>query len=204
MRQTIIWPAGRLLRRLWRANHGAAITEFGLIAPVFFILLIGIYDMAHMVYARSVLAGAVERAARDSALETGDTEAADQAVEDAIRPILPGVQLTTERESYFDFADIGRPEQFDDENGNNICDNGEAYVDENRSGSWEPDIGLAGNGGAGDVIMYKVTATYEPLFKIPFMPELWNHRTLTATAVKKNQPFANQTAYSTTAGTCTS
>jgi hypothetical protein len=177
--------------------------EFGLIAPVFIVLLMGIFDLAHTAYAHSVFAGAVERAARDSSLETADTTAADQYVENVVTPVLPGVQVTTERESYFDFADIGRPEQYDDENGNDTCDNGEAYVDENRSGSWEADVGAAGNGGAGDVVVYTATATYDPLFTIPFMPSSWNTRTMKATAVKKNQPFSNQQDAGTTAGTCT-
>jgi Flp pilus assembly pilin Flp len=206
----------RLLRRLARQQSGSAVTEFGLIAPVFLMLLMGIYDLTHMVYARSVLDGAVERAARDASLETANTEAADQMVEDSIRPVLPDVVLTTERKSYYDFADIKRPEQWTDYKGkdalgdliqyaglnNGRCDYGEPYIDENRSGSWDPDIGVGGNGGAGDVVMYTVTATYFPLFKIPFMPEAWNTRSMTATAIKKNQPFANQTEYSSQAGTC--
>lgn len=192
-----------LLLRLLRREQGTAVTEFGLIAPVFFLLLIGLYDITHMTYARSVFAGAVERAARESSLETGDIDEADQIVDDSIRPILPNVVLTSERSSYFDFADIGRPEQFDDENGNNVCDDDESFVDENRSGGWDADIGTAGNGGANDVVVYTVTATYEPLFRVPFMPASWNDRTMTATAVKKNQPFGDQPAYATTAGTCT-
>jgi hypothetical protein len=207
-----------LLRRLARQQRGSAVTEFGLIAPVFLMLLMGIYDLTHMVYARSVFDGAVERAAREASLETADTEAADKMVEDSIRPVLPDVALTTQRKSYFDFADIKRAEQWTDNKGkdpsgswidypgrdNGICDYGESYFDENRSGHWDADIGVSGNGGAGDVVMYTVTATYSPLFKIPFMPEAWKTRSMTATAIKKNQPFANQTAYASTAGTCDS
>lgn len=192
-----------LLPALARQQHGTAVMEFGLIAPVFMMLMIGMYDITHMIYARSVFNGAVEQAAREASLETGDTEVADQIVADFIRPIIPGVEIETERTSYFDFADIERPEQFTDENDNDICDEGEAYVDENGSGEWEADVGVAGNGGAGDVVMYTVTATYTPLFKIPFMPESWNSRTMTATAVKKNQPFGDQAELATTAGTCT-
>jgi len=196
-------PAARPLRRLLRRQDGTAVTEFGLIAPVFLLMLMGFFDLAHTAYARAVFSGAVERAARDSSLETADTSAADQSIENSIDPVLPGAVVITKRESYFDFTDIGRPEQFDDENGSDTCDNGEAYVDENRNGSWDADVGSAGNGGAGDVIVFTATASYEPLFKVPFMPSAWNTRTLTASAVKKNQPFGNQQAYGTTAGTCT-
>lgn len=193
------------VRRLARADDGIAVTEFGLIAPVFLMLMMGFYDISHMAYARSVFSGAVERAAREAALESGDPDDADDMVEDLISPILPGVELETSRLSYFDFADIDRPEPFTDANGNDVCDNGEAYVDQNSNSSWDPDIGQDGNGGANDVVMYTVTATYEPIFKIPFLPEAWNERTLTASAVRKNQPFGDQLARTnaTTAGTCT-
>lgn len=195
------YPNG-ILGRLRSAQEGIAITEFGLIAPVFFLLIMGLFDVSHMLYARSVFAGAVERAAREASLETGDTDEADQMVEDLISPVLPGVELDTQRTSYYDFADIERAEAFDDENGNDVCDNGESFTDENRNDQWDEDIGVDGNGGAGDVVMYTVTATYSPLFRVPFLPETWNERTITATALKKNQPFSNQQVYATTAGIC--
>ena len=190
------------LRRLLRQERGIAVTEFGLIAPVFFLLLLGLYDITHTAYAKSVFSGAVERAARVAALETGDPDAADQMIEDLVRPVLPDVEITTERQSYFDFADIGRPELFTDSNTNGICDNNESFTDLNGNGERDEDIGLSGNGGASDVVMYTVTATYTPLFKVPFLPESWNTRTMTATAVKKNQPFSNQTTYTPTPLTC--
>lgn len=190
------------VRRLARAESGIAITEFGLIAPVFFLMLIGLYDITHMAYARSVFNGAVERAARAAALEGGDPAAVDEMVRRLINPVMPGVEVETTRSSYFDFADIGRPEQFTDGNGNDTCDNDEAYIDENGSGTWEEDIGEAGNGGASDVVVYTVTASYEPLFKVPFMSKAWNTRTITASTIKKNQPFGDQLGYAVIAGTC--
>ncbi len=190
-------------RKLSRAERGTSITEFGLIAPVFFVLLFGAYDVSHMVYARSVFVGAVEQAARTSALETGDTEAADAMVLAEIRPIIPGVEVKSERKSYFDFNDVAREEKFNDQNGNGTCDEGEQYVDENRSGQWDADIGVDGNGGANDVIVYTVTASYEPLFKIPFLPKTWNKRSLATTTVKKNQPFSNQVEYAADVRICT-
>lgn len=156
-----------------------------------------------MACARTVFAGAVERAAREAALETGDPDAADQMIEDLVRPVLPDVEIVTKRQSYFDFTDIGRPELFTDSNGNDICDNNEGFTDLNGNGVRDADIGLENNGGAGDVVMYTVTATYSPVFKVPFLPEAWNERTFTATAVKKNQPFGDQATHTPTPLTCT-
>lgn len=188
-------------RGLWQSSEGAAVVEFAFIAPVFLVLLLGVFDMGQMLYAKSVLDGAVQSAARLSALETGDTGVADTMVENSVKPIIPSVTLETSRLSYFDFADLERPEKWDDDNGDGTCNNSESYTDENGNGSWDSDIGVDGNGGANDVVIYTVSATYTPLFKVPFIER--TDRTLTSTAVRKNQPFANQEGYGSKAGTCT-
>jgi hypothetical protein len=182
---------------------GVAAVEFATVAPVFLVLLMGSLDAGHTLYTRSVLSGAVEAAARSSALETGNTAQADAMVNEMVAPIAPGMRLTTSRLSYFDFSDIGRPERWTDSNGNDTCDGGEVYIDENRSGGWDEDVGTIGNGGANDVVVYEVRITYDPVFAVPFLPASWLERSASATAVRKNQPFALQRAYSTTTGTCT-
>jgi hypothetical protein len=192
----------RIMGAIKRPDDGVATIEFAIIAPVFLSLLVGIFDIGQMAYANAVLDGAVQQAARSSSLETADTTAADAMVEAAVTPVLPNVDIGSTRVSYFDFADIGRPEQFNDANDDGACNDGEAYTDENRSGAWDADIAVTGNGGAGDVVIYTVNATYDPIFKIPFMPDSWGSRTLTSKAVRKNQPFADQTGYGSTAGVC--
>lgn len=190
--------ARRALARLQSETAGVTIVEFAFVAPVFLVLLMGTFEIGHMAYANAVLNGAVEEAARNATLEIGETSTADAAVEDIIHKVIPGAEFTSTRKSYFDFKDINRPEQWNDRNGNGDCDNDENFVDENGNGEWDADIGEAGNGGANDVVLYKVTVAYEPIFPIPFVGE----QTLTATAVKKNQPFANQEGYGTDAGVC--
>lgn len=187
---------------LTRDTRGVTLVEFALVAPVFLMMIIGLLDIGQMIYGKSVLNGAVEAAARASSLETGDTAAADAIVNARIAPILPGVKVDSKRTSYFDFADIGRAEQWNDADRSGDCNDGEAYTDENGNGAWDKDIGVSGNGGANDVVLYTVTATYEPLFKVPFMPQAWVERSLESTAIRKNQPFATQADYSSTAGTC--
>lgn len=189
-------------QRLRCDQRGVSATEFALIAPVFLTLLLGILDVGQMGYGNAVLNGAVQKAARDSALETADTNAADAMVKRIVDPVFPGATYTSKRTSYYDFADIGRPERWNDGNNNGLCDNNEAYVDENGNDDWDADIGVSGNGGANDVVVYSVTATYRPVFKVPFLPEKWGQRSITGSAVKKNQPFADQQEYGTLAGVC--
>ena len=196
-------PARSRWRTLARASDGATAIEFTLIAPVFCMMLMGVFDIGQMAYGNAVLRGAAQVAARGSSLETADTTAADNKVRSMVQYSLPGATVTTTRVSYYDFADINRPEVWNDKNANGTCDNAEGYTDENRNGAWDPDIGTAGNGGAGDVIVYTVTAEYTPVFKIPFAPSSWDKRKLTSTTVRKNQPFANQAEYGSAAGTCT-
>ena len=194
--------AGSQALRLTRDTRGVAAIEFAIVLPIFMTLMVGLLDVGQNIYAKAILNGAVEQAARDSALETGDTTLADKFVEDTVGPILPGMTITSTRKSYFDFADMGRPERWNDSNGNGTCDNNEAYTDENQSGSWNDEIGSDGNGGASDVVIYTVTVRYRTAFPVPLMPDIWNERKLESTAVRKNQPFANQPKYASTAGVC--
>lgn len=191
-----------LLRRLGAARDGAAAIEFAIVAPVFLVLLLGLFDIGHMAYVRAILSGAVEKAARSGTLESVNTVVADNMVKAEIKPILPDAKIETSRRSYYDFTDVGRPEKWTDANHDGTCNDGEPYVDENRSGQWEQDVGRVGNGGANDVVLYTVSVTYKPIFTARFFGDHDKERKLTAVGVRKNQPYANQTANGSKAGTC--
>ncbi|MCJ2179455.1 TadE/TadG family type IV pilus assembly protein [Novosphingobium album (ex Hu et al. 2023)] len=193
---------GHKMAALRKARDGAAIVEFALAAPVLIMLLIGIFDLGYMVYAKSILNGAIQHAARSSSLETADTSAADAYISSVMKEVLPGAQVTMTRKSYYDFTDIARPESWNDANNNGTCDNDEAYTDENGNGQWDADVAKSGNGGADDVVIYTVTVTYTPLFPNPFIEGTSASRTLSASTVKKNQPFSSQTSYGSSAGVC--
>lgn len=188
-------------RALARDERGSTLLEFGLIAPTFLILLLGCANLGQMLYGKVLLNGAIEAAARSSSTETRDTTAADTMVRKIVGPILPGASYTISRFSYYDYTDVGRMEKFTDGNGNGTCDNGEPYINENGTGGWD-NVRRSGQGGADDVVVYKVVAQYSPLFKIPLMPGQWQQITLTSQTVKKNQPFATQANYSTLTGNC--
>lgn len=165
-------------------------------------MLMGLIDISQMVYGQSVLNGAVQEAARSSSLENGDTAAADQLVRRIVSRVLANPTIASERNSYLDFTDIGRSERWNDTDGDNQCNNSESYTDENGNGQWDAEIGLDGNGGAGDVIVYTVSVTYTPAVKVPFMPNDWGPTLLSSSTLRKNQPFATQRTYSSAARTC--
>lgn len=177
---------------LLRDCAGVTALEFAMIAPVFLMIIAGSLDLGQMVYAKSVLDGAVEKAARDSTLETASTQAADNIVKKAVWEILPAARVSATRKNYFDFNNANRGEELDDVNGDGECSLGEAYTDLNGNDAWDEDLGDEGNGGANDVIVYTVNVTYEPVFAMPMVPLDWSTREISATAVKRNQPFGKQ------------
>lgn len=195
--------------RLCADRAGVTTIEFAMVMPVFLLALVGCLDLGQMVYAVGVLDGAVEKAARDSTLETGDTSAADAKVRRAIAPVLPGAQVTSTRKSYFDFAHANKGEVLNDANGDGECTpaspgvQAETFTDENGNGRYDKDLSQSGNGGANDVIVYTVSVQYDPVFAMPFVPLDWSRRTISSTAVKRNQPYALQAgSYTSKPETC--
>ena len=187
---------------LVRDESGTTVMEFGLMITVFMTLILGLFDLGQLAYAQAILNGAAQEAARESSLETGDTDSADATVTDLVRTVAPDAVVDSSRVSYFDFNDIARPESWNDADNDGDCNDGEAYTDENGNGQWDADIGVSGNGGAGDVVIYTVNVSFDRLFPNPFYGGGTNKRTLTASAVKKNQPYANQIGYGSAAGSC--
>ncbi len=174
-----------------------AITEFALIAPVFLLVLMGIFDWGLQLYAKQVLSGAISKAARDSALEmnNGNQAAIDTAVREQAQRVIRTAIVTFQRRAYGSFTDVGKPEQFTDGNGNGVRDPGECFTDSNGNGSWDALRGTAGQGGGEQVVMYTATMMYDrllPVWKMMGQPQTI---TIQVSTVMRNQPFAlNSTA----------
>jgi Flp pilus assembly protein TadG len=158
----------RLRASIASDTRGAAAIEFALCAPVLLIGMMGLFDMGHNMYTASVIQGAVQKVARDSTIEGADDRGAalDQKVTDMVRQIAPGATIQFERTSYATFSDVGRPEDWNDVNGNGVCDAGEAFEDANGNGSWDADMGRSGFGGARDAVLYEVSVTYVRPFPV--------------------------------------
>jgi Flp pilus assembly pilin Flp len=194
----------RSIARLCHDARGAALTEFGLVAPVLIVLLMGIFDMAHTQYTGALINGAMQKAGRDLTLENAGSQQTniDQAVIDEVKTVVPNsATVTLSKLSHFDFSDIGEPEEYDDEDGSGACDNNEVFVDANGNGQWDADRGQDGIGGARDAVLYTATVSYERLFPLFGLIGIPDTVTLKATTVLRNQPFDEQDR-STTTGNC--
>lgn len=190
-----------LTRRLGRDQRGATLVEFGLVSPVLFLFMFGGLEMAHTLYTNTTIQGAVQKAARDSGLESADTTAAqaalDAKVTTAIKQISKNSTVTFSRRYYKSFtkASAKQQEAFTDTNSNGTCDAGEPYQDGNNNSSWDKDGGDSGQGGARDDVVYTVTATYKRIFPIYKLMGLSTNATVVATTVLANQPFGDQAQY---------
>ncbi|MCA0211133.1 MAG: pilus assembly protein [Proteobacteria bacterium] len=180
-----------LARGLRGHQRGTAITEFALTAPLFLLLLMGIFDYSWQFYARQVLQGAVAKAARDSTLEgnAASQTALDDKVRTAVKNVFGDATVTFTRQTYDSFDAVGKPEPFKDKNGNNSYDAGECFEDINANGSWDADRGRSGNGGADDVVLYTASMEFNrilPVWKMLGQPQM---TILKQSTVLRNQPY---------------
>ncbi len=181
-------------KSIWADQSGVTAVEFAFVAPVLMVLLMGLFDAGHQLYTASVLQGALHEAARDSTLETGFsmTTVIDEQVKDAVHTVAPTADITLTRSNYVDFSDVSQPEEFTDNDGDGICNNGEPFEDLNANGTWDADRGRDGLGGARDAVLYTATATYDRLFPMAGLIGLPEKISLQANTVLRNQPFDDQ------------
>lgn len=191
-----------LVKRVVRDDDGATLVEFGFVAPILMLLLMGFFDVGHSLFMRAMLEGEVQRAARNSGLESGGVVATrtaiDAAVKGQLRPLgITDSEITITRRFYRTFSDAAaaQAEPFTDTNTNNRCDNGEPFTDRNNNGVRDLDGGDAGQGGAKDSVLYTVTVSYPRMFPLNTMMGLSNNTTLSASTVMGNQPYGEQGVY---------
>lgn len=183
------------LARLIGDTRAAALTEFAITAPVFLMTMMAIFDFSMMIYAKSVLSGAVNRAARDSALELNNTSQTtiDAAVTAQVRAVIQDGTLAYSRRAYDSFDDVAKPEQLTDSNGNGVRDAGECFTDTNSNGSWDTLRGTNGQGTGDEAVMYTATLTMNRLFPGWKMLGQPQQSVIRASTVLRNQPFNTNT-----------
>jgi len=180
---------------LRRDERGATLTEFGLVAPILMVMLMGIFDMAHSQYTAAQINGAMQKAGRDLTLESAGSQQTtiDQRVIDQVKTVVPNnATVTLEKLSHFDFSDVGEAESFTDSNGDMICNNGEPFEDANDNGQWDANRGSTGVGGARDAVLYQATVEWPRLFPVAGLIGMSPNMTLTSSTVLRNQPYDQQ------------
>ncbi|MFQ5346270.1 MAG: TadE/TadG family type IV pilus assembly protein [Rhodothalassiaceae bacterium] len=181
----------------WKGNRrGSAAIEFALAFPVILGLTMGIVEIAHIAFAENTLEGAVREASRHGVtgyVPQGGTREAYVRSQVTDRMAYFGVDGPVEIDTrvYDSFGDIGKPEPYSDNNANGSYDAGECFTDINQNGRWDPDMGAAGLGGSGAIVVYRATVRLRLLTPVFAWMIGDGARTITldaATAVR-NEPF---------------
>lgn len=189
-------PDGATCRR-WRHvvgdERGKAIVEFALIAPVFLGMLGAVLEFSGIMFVQTILEGGAREASRygiTGSQPEGVTreEMILDIVEGNTYGILDMAELDMETLVYDSFGSVGQPEPFTDENGNGEYDDGEPYTDVNGSGGWDDDMGAAGLGGPGDVVVYRLSYDWNIMIPL-FEPIFGETVTLQANVAVRNEPF---------------
>ncbi|MBW8744310.1 MAG: pilus assembly protein [Sphingomonas sp.] len=184
--------------RLKSDDRGSPAVEFVLVLPVALLMMLGLGDLAYQAYLESVLTGAVQKAGRDATIQgkAAETSAIDQMVMDAVKVVSSRATFVSSRKNYDNYTAVAA-EPFTDTNHNGVHDAGECYSDVNGNNVWDADPGSSGEGGASDVSVYKMTATFPRLF--PTWLVGWSSTaSITASTYLKNQPYATQNVVTVT------
>ena len=190
---------GQQLRRFRRSNDGAAALEFALVLPPLCLILVGMFEVAMLMFTQASMEGALREAARfsmtGSVADPADREEQIIAMVDQYTfGMLDTDTMVTTFLVYDSFSDVNQPEPFTDNNGNGTFEAGidgfDADDDINGNGQWDGDMGVAGVGTAEQVVEY--TVEYDWQVMTPFMAQFMgdNGRVhLTARVVIRNEPW---------------
>jgi Flp pilus assembly protein TadG len=187
------------LSRFRKDQSGTSVMEFGLIAPVAVLMMLGTMDIGHTYYVRAVLDGSMQEMARDSSLEGATTTiqetVIDRKVRESIRAVMPSATVTPSRRFYKTFSDAAaaQAEEIIEDDGDGICNNGEGFIDENNNDTWDEDGGDSGQGNAQDIVIIRVNVRFPRLFPMASMIGLPEQVNIDSNSILSNQPFGAQT-----------
>ncbi len=185
----------RRFRFLRRNEDGATLVEFALIAPTLMLFVMGIIEVAMVLFVSSLLEGSVREAGRygiTGYVYQGFDRIAiiRKIVEQNTIGLVDMEKVKIETLTYQSFSAVGQPEPFSDTNGNGQRDAGEAFNDVNGNGTWDDDMGVNGAGGPGDIVVY--TITYDWPLLTTFLGDLMGRAgimQLSASYAVRNEPW---------------
>ncbi len=173
-------------------RRGASAVEFALVLPVLLLFVIGMIEVAWIMYVQSAMEGALRQAARYGITGQG-ASAADrdsQILAELSRYSFGSIAIDPSmlsKKVYSSFQDVGLPEPYTDANGNGKYDPGEVYTDVNNNGQWDADRGKDGAGNTGEVVRYQFDYTLMPFTGI--VQSFIGGIHLRASTVVKNEPY---------------
>lgn len=179
--------------RLLHNSSGLTTIEFAIVAPILILLIMGIIEFSMIMYTSATMESATAATARTGKtgyIAQGLTR--QQTIINAITARTVGLldpnKITVTTTIYPTFDSVSQPEPYTDSNGNGTYNTGEPYTDINGNGQWDADMGDAGLGNGGDIVVYNISYPWDVVTPIisaftgtPFP--------ITVRTVVKNEPF---------------
>ncbi len=183
------------IHNLKNSDEGSTIIEFAFIAPLLAMLLVAIVEFGMIMFSSILMESGLRDASRFGITGrevTGLTrlESIVQIISDRTIGLIDMNVAKVEVLVYPSFSNVGVGEDFIDGNANGIYDAGETYMDGNGNGAWDSDIGVAGPGGTGDIVLYRISYDWPLLtpFASQFIGEAGTFA-LRASIAVRNEPW---------------
>jgi Flp pilus assembly protein TadG len=182
--------------RMMRCEDGITALEFAFIAPAFLLIIMGIIEFSLIMFTTTVMESATNTTSRLG--KTGYDPSGvtrQQAIMNSITSrtagLLDPAKISLSSTVYSDFNDVGQPEPCVSP-ATAPCPGvaGTNFVDVNGNGAWDSDMGQAGLGNAGDVVVYSVSYPW-PIMSPLVVPILGSTFTITVRTVVRNEPFSS-------------
>ncbi len=146
---------------LLKSDSGSTLIEFALIAPVLFLLISAAIEFGTAMLTSTLMESGLRDAARfgiTGQQPTGKTrlERIIEIIDERTLGLVKIEDADVAVLVYPSFSDIGRGEDYIDGNTNGVYDVGETFTDENGNGAWDADVGAAGSGESGDIVVYRI------------------------------------------------
>jgi len=173
-------------------EEGSVLVETAVGLPVLLSVIFGVLEIGNYLFVTAAVENAVLHASRYGV--TGLTEVGSSRI-DQVRAVIEEQTFgrvnmdTVEVDTlvYEQFANIGQPEPFTDENGSGDWDSGEPFSDVNGNGAWDDDMGSEGLGGGGDIVVYRVRYAANSLTGVgDWATRLVN---ISSTVAVRNEPY---------------
>jgi Flp pilus assembly protein TadG len=169
--------------------------EFAIGAPILVTVMLASMEFGTIMLTNTLMESSLREAARFgiTGQQPGDVTRLERIIEIIDERTLGLIDMSEAQVDvlvYPSFSDVGRGEDYVDGNASGTYDVGETFNDENGNGQWDADIGAAGSGASGDIVVYRLHYDWQTM--TPFSAHFVGNDgvlSLSASIVVRNEPW---------------
>lgn len=183
------------IRSFKRDTCGSTLMEFAFGAPILLTVILASMEFGAVMLTSTLMESSLREAARFgiTGQQPDDATRLERIIEIVDERTLGLVDMSQAQVDilvYPSFSDIGRGEDYIDGDASGSYDIGETFTDENGNGVWDADIGAAGSGASGDIVVYRMRYDWQSM--TPFANHFLGNDgilNLAASIVVRNEPW---------------